>query len=68
MTKFTKRKLGGDVSASPREMARAKHILFHNKEEAAKGRACRAENMKNSIILDVGGDRFLSSKKTLLRC
>ena len=67
MTKIIKRRLGGDVSASPREMARAKHILFHNKEEAARGRAVRAENMKNSVILDVGGDRFLSSKKTLLR-
>ena len=55
------------MSASPREMARAKHILFHNKEEAARGRASRAENIKSSLILDVGGDRFLSSKKTLLR-
>ena len=67
MTKFIKRRMGGDVSASPREMARAKHILFHNKEEAARGRASRAENIKSSLILDVGGDRFLSSKKTLLR-
>ena len=66
MTKIA-RPLGGEVGATARDVARAKHILYHNREEAARGRAARAENIRHSVILDVGGDRYLSSKKSLLR-
>ena len=58
---------GGGVSATPKEMARAKHMLVNNKEEKARERAQMAEKMKHSVILDVGGDRFLALKSTLLR-
>ena len=67
MTKIARRPLGGEVGATARDVARAKHILYHNREEAARGRATRAENLRHSVILDVGGDRYLSSKKALLR-
>ena len=58
---------GGGVSATPKEMARAKHILVNNKEEKARDRAKMAEKLKHSVILDVGGDRFLALKSTLLK-
>ena len=58
---------GGGVGATPKEMARAKHMLVNNKEEKARERAQMAEKMKHSVILDVGGDRFLALKSTLLR-
>ena len=58
---------GGGVSATPKEMARAKNMLVNNKEERARERARMAEKLKYSVILDVGGDRFLALKSTLLR-
>ena len=84
----SKRKGGGEedggVGATPKEMARAKHMITNNKEERKKQRAryifttqnvsrrkhspCRmAEKLKYSVILDVGGDRFLALNSTLLR-
>lgn len=68
MTRIARRSVAGEVGATARDVARAKHILYHNREEAARGRAARAENLRHSIILDVGGERYLSSKKALLRC
>ena len=58
---------GGGVSATPKEMARHKNMLVNNKEERARERVRMAEKMKHSVILDVGGDRFLALKSTLLR-
>ena len=68
MPKIARKMVGGEEGTTARDMARAKHILYHNREEAARGRKVRAEKMKFNVILDVGGDRYLSSKKTLLRC
>ena len=58
---------GGGVGATPKEMARAKNMIVNNQEERARKRGRTAEKMKHSVILDVGGDRFLALRSTLLR-
>ena len=53
------------LTDSPKMMARTKHMMFQNKQQMAKERATMEAKLRNSVILDVGGDRFLALKCTL---
>ena len=55
------------LTNSPKTLGRAKRMMFQNRQQLAQERAAMEANLRKSVILDVGGDRFLALRNTLKR-
>ena len=55
------------LTESPKMFARTKRMMFQDRQEMARERATMEANLRKSVILDVGGDRFLALRNTLKR-